>query len=93
MLRFNRKRPDVLNEDSSYSVAGIVESTRPVVTSTICHCASLTLSVSSGGLQHSDLVSVVLQNNSHQLTACPHSGFGKQLLKAGFDGALRDSYP
>jgi len=40
-----------------------------------------------------DLVPVVLQDNSHQLTACPYSGFGKKLLKSGLDRALGDSYP
>ena len=41
-----------------------------------------------GRLRHSDLVPVVLQNNSHQLAASPHSGFGKKLLKSGLDRAL-----
>jgi hypothetical protein len=40
-----------------------------------------------------DLVSILLQNDTHQLTARPDSSFGEELLKRGFDGALGDSDP
>ena len=38
-----------------------------------------------------DLVSILLQNDANQLTACPNSGFQKELLQGGFHRAFRDS--
>lgn len=40
-----------------------------------------------------DLVPVLLQNDTYQLTARPDSSLGKKLLKGGFDGALGDPDP
>ena len=40
-----------------------------------------------------DLVPVLLQDDTDQLTARPNSGLGKELLKGGFNRALGDSYP
>lgn len=40
-----------------------------------------------------NLVSVLLQNYTYQLTARPDPSLGKELLKSGLDGPFGDSYP
>lgn len=40
-----------------------------------------------------ELIPMLLQDDTYQLTARPDPSLGKELLKSGLDGAFGDSYP